>query len=43
MGRLQIVISDKLEKRLRKEVAQEGKGAISKAVSMALELWLKSG
>lgn len=45
MGRLSITISDNLEDRFRKAVAQKygwKKGAIAEAASEAFELWLKS-
>lgn len=43
MGRLQIVISDETEKKLRKVVAKYGykKGDISRAVEEALKKWLE--
>jgi hypothetical protein len=44
MGRMQIVLSDKLEKELRKKAADVfglKKGTISKAVEVALTEWLK--
>ena len=41
MGRLDIVIPDDIENKLRKRVALRGKGAISKAIAEALTLWFK--
>jgi hypothetical protein len=44
MGRMQIVISDQLEKEIRKKAAEKfgfKKGSISKAFEIALEEWLK--
>ena len=43
MGKMNIIIDDKLEERFRKEVySRTGlkKGDISKAISEALEIWL---
>ena len=45
MGRMQIVISDELEKRLRKRAAEKfglKKGSISEAVEEAIVNWLKA-
>jgi len=42
MGRLDIVISDSTENKLRKRVALQGKGAISKAIEEALVEWLNA-
>lgn len=45
MGRLDIVIPDKLEERLREEVFRRykmKKGSISACVSDAIEMWLKA-
>ena len=44
MGRLDVIIPDQLEGELRVRVAQllgGERGALSKAVSEAIELWLK--
>ena len=44
MGRMQIVVSDKLEKDLREKAAKKfglKKGSISDAVSEAIADWLK--
>lgn len=44
MGRMQIVISDQVEKDLRKKAAERfslKKGAISQAIEEAIKDWLK--
>lgn len=45
MGRMQIVIADDVEDRLRKKASAEfglKKGSISKAVEQAIQQWLKN-
>ena len=45
MGRMQIVISDKTEKELRKKAADKfglKKGSISQAIEEAIKDWLKT-
>lgn len=45
MGRMQIIISDELENKLRKKAAEKfgfKKGSISEAVEQAILEWLKS-
>ncbi|MBN1941041.1 MAG: hypothetical protein JW772_02560 [Candidatus Diapherotrites archaeon] len=45
MGRMQIVIPDNLEDKLRKKASAEyglKKGSISRAIQTAIEKWLKT-
>jgi len=45
MGRINLVIPDELENRLRKEIAKQfglKKGNIQKAMEEAIELWIDS-
>jgi len=46
MGRINLVISDDIENKFRKEVAKRfgvRKGNIQKAIEEAIDIWIKNG